>query len=1345
MKKTLLPLSILFLLLSWSRADSIGLAAPPEGANDGNIQWDELYHNASSASPTQEFVPDEAYTFRDVHTSGNVYDDTSVNLTILTSQYELDGAYIKTWDGSANQWIGMAWHKNWTGLFRGAASHTYDVWRGTIPTHAAGITLSYRIQLYDSGDYDYLVASGGDYANPRGQSVEDDEFGGSDWSYTVLDDDTTGPSFSSVSWNSGTHLICADVYDAGSASGDNDSGVYDDATGSGGQGMYLKWDSTKATVDGGGGTEAQLSLSSGNTYCTVSTINPGGQFYFRISAYNNDYDNSLTGDREQDNSGTRASLGGGASVDGDVWWNEVFHNTRNIAYRSPFGAVPTGQAVTIQLRTAAGDLGNAALVIYNTESGTVWDVQGTPSSGDAQYDYYTFTIPAQSSTRTLYYKFRLQDSGDCDWYVDDHAHNSYDHEDRYENGTGLMVVGKSGDPCADSHASVADNSFNITVYDAAAYTTLPGWAQEAVIYQILPDRFRNGDTSNDSAWPYGDVYGNPIYLHPDWNAAPCNPRAADGGDGGGGCEFQEWSADFFGGDIQGIIDQLDYFESLGVTALYLNPIFASPSNHGYDTTDYLSISPRFGSNALFQTLNTEAEARGIKIILDGVFNHTGSDSVYFDRANHWDASGNAVSGANGSGACESQSSMFNLFYTFLSGSGPCTGRTDGYQQYNSWWGYDTLPLLNENNTVKDFLFDDDNDGDNGVDARQAVIQFWYALGADGWRFDVADEISHSFWQGFRDQVKDTDNLYGPLYTEVWYEANSFLYGDQLDATMNYRYRKAVLGFLIDTDWTDNDNANDSIMWALSPSQFDYALNSIREDYPAPAWYAMMNLMGSHDTNRALFVLREKSTSLATALAKMKMMAALQFTYPGAPTVYYGDEAGIGAADYGGNAKWGAGASDNGILQDDPYNRHPYPWTDEDGTLAAGLPNASLQAAYRLLALTRNNYDVLQTGGVTTLLTDDTNDLYAYARTDSNGAPACALAVFNRGSGAQAVSLTLPAACSGLTFHDVLNGGTAYTASGTALTGISVAELSSAVLVPPFDNPNTPDSAPSLPPAGAILTAGDTGIPVSSSSILSALISDVNGNALPAGVTVNFAILSGGGSLSASSAVTNGSGVAAVTFNAPASGDVTVIQASIAAPGGVVYSGSAIVFTGLQADVADVTSVEVGIGPESVSLPGLLTVDKAGRGEPVISLTEFDNVANASGNKSAYVDVHLTSAANVDSLAVTLTYTDEADEANHRLYWHDGTGWNAIPGSTVNAAANTVSFTVTSATTPSLANLTGTGFVVGGAQTPTAVGLVSFAARGGGAGWGALAAGVLVLGLLGGLWLWRGRRAVSVAQ
>ncbi len=988
-----------------------------------------------------------------------------------------------------------------------------------------------------------------------------------------------------------------------------------------------------------------------------------------------------------------------AAIDGNVWWNEVWHNTRDNDYRSPFGAVPLDQTITIRLRTAVNDLTNAALVVYNAEGGTQWLVQSSAESSDATYSYYRFTIPAQTTSRTLYYKFRLQDGGDCDWYVDNHAHNNYDHEDRYENGTGVMVNGKAGDPCSDSADGYGANSFNITVYDQDAYADhLDDWAANAVIYQILPDRFRNGDPTNDDAWPYPDVYGNAILNHTAWNEPVEDARVTN-----------QWSRDFFGGDLQGVMDELDYLQSQGVTAIYFNPIFASPSNHGYDTTDYLNISPRYGNNALFATLNAEAEARGIKIILDGVFNHTGSDSVYFDRYGRWDAVGNPTTATNSSGACENQTSPYNSFYSFLTGSGPCVGRTDGNQNYASWWGYDTLPNLADSvsgNAVRDFVFDVNNNGVNGIDGRLSVIQYWYSQGADGWRFDVADEIPHDFWQQFRTQVKNTEGLDGPLYSEVWFEAIPWLYGDQLDATMNYRYRKAVLGFLIDSTWTDNDNNSDQTMWALSPSQFDYVLGSIREDYPAEAWYAMMNLMDSHDTNRALFVLREQSSDLTAALAKMKMMAALQFTYPGAPTIYFGDEVGVGARDYGGYAAWGAGKSVTGIMQDDPYNRQSYPWADASGSLPAGLPNADLRDTYRILALTRNNYDVLRTGDVTTLLTDDTHNVYAYARTDAS-APACAIAIFNRNTSTQNVTLTnLPAACAG-TLEDVLNGGADWTVVGGSLTVNNLAGLGSAVLVPAFDNPNTADSISSLPPAAVMTAVTANQVAVNGSTAVSATLTDVAGQPLPAGMTVNFAVISGGGAVGSATAVTDASGTATTTYNAPTSSDVAVIQASITAPDGTVYSDSATVFVAYLATVGNPVTTETGIGPQTMTIPGVLAVTKLGRGEPVVTLAELTNVPNAGASYSPYVDVHLADATNVDALVISVTYTDETNEHLHGLYFYVGDGqWESVFDATRDIIANTVTFTATATSYPALAELTGTPLVVGtvDGEAPTAVSL-----------------------------------------
>jgi glycosidase len=1271
------------------------------------VVWDRLYHSSCDKllaqqcsggdHPVDQAVPGLGSTFPDPQGNGvtflnlrrwsndgtlapggttDVYafDDEPVDVYMLAHKGDLtdDATYprIRYFKGT-EQFADMSGVAETTGGWNGSAPATYDIFKGTIPPQAPG-DVFYSFRVKDGTGDRHLCRSDGDDRSWIGQWIRKDPcLPNTDYAYTVIDDDITGPSIANLNYD-GLH-VCADVADTNTRSGDNDSGV---------SAVLVRYDPVLANVAGGGGSTLSMGLTTGTTYC--GTVPFSGTTYYRVEATNDDFDNGNPADRDSSASSigcTGPSCTGGASQDGDIWWSDVLHDTRDLTYRSPFGAVPTGQSVTIELRTARNDLTDATLVTYNVDPST--DTDGTPDgtyyniqtahTDAGLFSLYTFTIPAQPTPRILYYKFRLRDGADEDWYVDDHAHNNYDHEDRFENGTGIMV----DDGTASAYAN---NSFDITVYDAAFVT--PDWAKNATMYQILPDRFRNGDPNNVGNWPFPDVYGTPQHIHGVWNEPVDDPRDT------ASPFFQHWSADFFGGDLQGIIDELDYFQSIGVSALYLNPIFASPSNHGYDTTDYLQVNPRFGTNALFQTLDAEAEARGIKLVLDGVFNHTGSDSIYFDRPGHWASTG----------ACESAGSAYAAFYTFFGVAGPCH---DGLQ-YDSWFGFDTLPLLNENDAVKDFIFDKLNNGG------PAVIQQWYGLGADGWRFDVADEISHQFWTEFRAQVKGVNGLTGPLYSEIWYEATPWLFGDQMDATMNYRYRKALLGFLVDSDFTDNDNESDRTIWRLSPSQLDYVLHSIQEDYPPQSFAMMMNLMGSHDTNRALFVLRERSTDLGSALAKMKLMAALQMTYPGAPTIYYGDEVGVGARDYGGYGKWGAGKSADGILQDDPYNRHPYPWTDESGTLPPGLPDTDLQATYRILGLTRRSYDVLRTGSVVTLLTDDVSDVYAYARVDTNGEPDCAIAIFNRSGGLRNVALSgLPAACDG-TFHDVLAGGTAWTASGGALSVMNVAPLSAAVLVPAFDNPNTPDSVLTLPPASVSVTSAAASIPAGGSTSVSATVRDVAGQLLPAGVTVAFAILAGGGGLSSGTALTNGVGLASVTYTAPTGGGVAIVEAGLLAPSGVKQSDAVGIYFGLAAPVVARASVQTKIGPETAGDLAALNVEvkKLGLGEPTVGLARFagNPYAGAGPVASPFVDVRLSGADRVDGLQLRLRYTDETDEASHRLFWWDGVAWRAVvPAAAVNTAANELLFTVTATTAPGLGQLAGTTFVVSGGDpglTPT---------------------------------------------
>ena len=1004
-------------------------------------------------------------------------------------------------------------------------------------------------------------------------------------------------------------------------------------------------------------------------------------------------------------------------ADNNVQWADVYHNTRDMNYRNPFGAISMNTGFTIRLRTKALDLTSVNLYVWNAHGGDLilpmsWqsNVDCPSVAGvDLLCDLWFVNVPpsASSSPRILYYKFQLVDGTDSDWYVDDHAHNNYDHEDRYENGTGIMVD--------ENDSSVLNNSFTITVYNNDAYTNyLDSWAQNATIYQIMPDRFRNGDNTNDQ-WVYPDVYGNLATLHSIWHEAPEDARVTN-----------QWSRDFFGGDLQGVMDELDYLQWLGVTAIYFNPIFNAPSNHGYDTTDYLNLNPRYGDNALFQAFATEAEARGIKIILDGVFNHTGSDSRYFDRYNRWNSDGQPSLGNDGSGACESAISPFASFYQFL--GAPFTGPCYDGKRYESWWGYDTLPNLIDwqaNNLVRDYVFDVDNDNNNGVSSSLAVIQHWYSLGADGWRFDVADEIPHDFWVQFRNQVKNNDGLNGPLYSEVWFEATPWLYGDQMDATMNYRYRKAVLGFLVNSTWTDNDNNGDQTMHYLNPSTFDYVLNSIREDYPAPAWYAMMNLMGSHDTSRALFVIREQSNDLTQALQKMRMMAALQFTYPGSPTIYFGDEVGLGARDYGGYATWGAGKSvwnadiQQFVVQDDPYNRHPMVWEydnyqfdSSDGALPVGLPNVDLQNYYRTLALARRNYPVLRSGDIWTITIHDGNQLYGYARFDTTEGT-CAIALFNRDLNitrniSNNSDLPLPAPCTG-TFYDILpdNGvdnATGWTVSGSNITVNGVLPLTSVLLVKPVDNVNTVPVVSTFPINNITDSSAVVEAPVNNSITLDFTITTLQGLPIGAGEEVSFLISQGNGTLSANTDLTDSNGVAQVEYNTPANGESAVIVAYIRDHSNVLHFAVQTVLVGLPigVDVNGYDNAYAGIGPQSVGDLNTIGIvmTKYGTGENHINVTQLSENPHAGPTvanlRSALVQGNIGSydLTKITGIEVVVKYNDGGSEGAYDLWWWDGSQWRTVQNTIKDTNADTITAFFTDSTVPSIASfLNGAEFFV----------------------------------------------------
>ena len=739
----------------------------------------------------------------------------------------------------------------------------------------------------------------------------------------------------------------------------------------------------------------------------------------------------------------------GAAVDNNIFWNALGHNSRESIYRTPGGPVTTNTDVTLRLRSACDDLTGASLRVWDDRIDSQMILPMSKVASDNQYDYWEATIPGNVNTTLYWYRFIVTDGDTTVYYEDDDARNM---------GWGQVF--------ADS----PDNSYQLTLYDPA-FTT-PDWVKDAVIYQIFPDRFRDGDSSNNppaNRFFYDELDGTIVRSEgTDWNTAICDPR--DDTDCPG-----TYSLNFYGGDLQGVIDQLDYLQDLGVTAIYFNPIFAAPSNHKYDTTDYNVISADYGDLAIFQTLITEAHNRDMYVILDGVFNHTSSDSIYFDRYSRFDAAGNETSagiGTNdGSGACESIASPYRDWYYFTDvtpGTGPCVGSdgTPNAAVYESWFGFDSLPKLNaQNPAVRAFIWD----------SADGITQYWLGQGVDGWRFDVGGDVdpgltndpTNDYWEGFR-AASHAVNPDTYLVLEEWGNASPWLLGEEMDATMNYQYSSAMLSFWRDTAFVDNDhNAGSSagVLTPLSPSQFDARIQNWIERYPPEALYAMMNLLGSHDTNRALFMLDHNAADgtdaaplldpnydWSDAMTRLQGVVLLQMTLPGAPTIYYGDEVGLVGPTYYHGGRW----------EDDPYNRQPYPWLDETGTpfythlQAGGAGHTEMLPYYRNLTAARNAHPALRTGSFDTLLIDDTANLYAFGRLLADYSDA-AVVIVNRAAGDQSVTVDVAGYLpSGATFTDAVNGGSYTVDANGQITVPTVPGMSGALLVA--------DGALATPPA-----------------------------------------------------------------------------------------------------------------------------------------------------------------------------------------------------------------------------------------------------------------------------------------
>jgi hypothetical protein len=410
--------------------------------------------------------------------------------------------------------------------------------------------------------------------------------------------------------------------------------------------------------------------------------------------------------------------------------------------------------------------------------------------------------------------------------------------------------------------------------------------------------------------------------------------------------------------------------------------------------------------------------------------------LYFDRYHRYVTDG----------ACESLSSMWRSWFHFNDSNVPC-----GSADYPGWFGFDSLPTFDHTNpAVQDFFYR----------APGNVTQFWYNQGASGWRFDVADDgnFPHSWWVDYRAHAKSY-NGNGPLIGEIWPNASQWLAGDQMDAVMNYRFRKNITGFVRNAEWHDDNNNGTNDVPGLNPSQFDNAIRAVRDDYPPQATAAMLNLLDSHDVNRALYVMTETGdTGLTQAKQRLQLAALFQFTYIGAPMVFYGDEIAINSPSQTSSA--------NGPIGD-PYSRAPYPWTDQSGDPTIyGPPDTTIESYYTKLAHLRKQFPVLQSGSFVTLLTGDTQqpntapNTYAYARVLNGNVAVIAM---NNGMSLNAATIPIDGfASDGTQFQDAISGAT-YTVTGGNLS-IKVTPLTGVVLLPPPVNVDT------TPPVAALTTS-----------------------------------------------------------------------------------------------------------------------------------------------------------------------------------------------------------------------------------------------------------------------------------
>lgn len=545
----------------------------------------------------------------------------------------------------------------------------------------------------------------------------------------------------------------------------------------------------------------------------------------------------------------------------------TFFDSRSSDFKRPFGALKTDEQAEFCLHLPKdGVYRNPFMLLYHADE---WDhpqrIAMSFVRAERTYNVYScrLSLPAP---QLYFYSFEALENG-----LVKRLSRNPDH-------TGIFV---------DSPTLF----WQLTVYSAAFET--PEFLKGGFIYQIFPDRFCFSGIRKDNIPPDRK-------LHDNWYEMPDYLPDAQG---------KITNSDYFQGDLRGVISKLDYLRTLGVTCIYLNPIFEAHSSHRYNTANYFKVDPLLGNEEDVRELCSLGASMGISVILDGVFSHTGDDSIYFNRKHRYTEPG----------AYNSKESRFYHWYHF----------SEWPDKYEAWWGFDTLPNVQESND--DFI--------DFICGEKGVLHYWLSLGVSGFRLDVADELPDKFLDALTASVK-AYNPQAVVLGEVWEDASNkvaygvrkrYFLGAQLDSVMNYPFKDGIIQFIRDGRASE---LNDTVL-------------TILENYPKPVVDVLMNPLSTHDVERAITMLvgeplngRDRNWSMShhflddmtfrRGKSLFELAQVLQFFLPGVPSLYYGDEAGMSGYR-------------------DPFNRCTYPWNQVDEKLLAFTQNLSaLRAKYRLL-------------------------------------------------------------------------------------------------------------------------------------------------------------------------------------------------------------------------------------------------------------------------------------------------------------------------------------------------------------------------------------------------------------